>query len=707
MTLTASRMALSLNETKTALSSLTLDGVELLAPVQEPLFSCRLRDRDHTARVFSAADADAVTMEASDNGVALTYRWYEPGCTVRVAIAGGERFAFRIAVENHTDCAVEWIDFPSVTYGKAMRAQGGDAAVLWGYNEGTLVDDARLKTSLTDPEYPSLGGYPMYPYMISTQFTAFLTGEGGVYMGAHDTTMAPKAIDFACTENGTVFRTRFFCGGTYGGDVPAAYDTVWEAFTGDWHAAAELYRMAFRTILQPTLKTVAENDALPDWYRHDMPLVLTYPVRGRHDMDKMEPNALFPYENVLPIVEEMEKRTGATVMVLLMHWEGTAPWAPPYVWPPYGGEAMFAAFRDKLHARGDLLGVYCSGFGYTEQSNLIESYNCADAIEKRDLRRGFCKSPEQTTPHSRICTGQRSGYDICDASAVGREILDEALAPLWQSGIDYAQVLDQNHGGTMYFCYAEDHGHPPVPGAWMMEATRSLLSDWKKSCPHTLLGCESAAADANIANLALSDNRYELCYTYGRAVPLYAYLFHPYLHNFMGNQVCAPFGGDTESLLYRLAYSFTAGDLLTLVLDVAPGEAGDILPQWSLRDFTDKPDRDEVLSFAAQTHDWHAMYPALFAGAEMARSAAKCGTRTLHLPRLGRTMEESALLHTAWRDPASGKTVEFLANYTDAEETAVFDRPVNLRRGVDAPAVAIPVGEAIPVSPRTIWAVEY
>ena len=72
MTLTASRMALSLNETKTALSSLTLDGVELLSPVQEPLFSCRLRGRDHTARVFSAADADVMTMEASDNGVALT-----------------------------------------------------------------------------------------------------------------------------------------------------------------------------------------------------------------------------------------------------------------------------------------------------------------------------------------------------------------------------------------------------------------------------------------------------------------------------------------------------------------------------------------------------------------------------------------------------------------------------------------------------------
>lgn len=705
MTLTSSRMTLSLNDVHTALSSLTLDGTELLSPTQNPLFSIRLRGHDHTAHEFSAIDADSVSAESGENTLSLSYRYQN--FTVNAVITGGERFTFRIAVENHTDCAVEWIDFPTVTYGKALRAQGGDAAVLWGYNEGTLIEDARLKPSLTSPEYPSLGSYPMYPYMISVQFTAYLTGAGGVYMGAHDTAMAPKAIDFACAKDSTVFRTRYFCGGEYGGDIPMTYDTVWEAFTGDWHAAADIYRKAFRSLLQPSLKTVTENDALPDWYKKDMPLVITYPVRGRHDMDAPEPNALFPYENVLPIVDEMERRTGAKIMVLLMHWEGTAPWAPPYVWPPYGGEAMFSDFRDKLHARGDLLGVYCSGFSYTEQSNIVTSYNRTDEIERRNLWRGFCKSPEQNIPHSQICTAQRSGYDICDASPVGCGILNEALSPLWSSGVDYAQILDQNHGGTMYFCYAEDHGHPPVPGAWMTKATHTLLNDWNKACPHMLLGCESAAADANIANLALSDNRYELCYVYGRAVPLYAYLFHPYLHNFMGNQVCAPFGGDTESLLYRLSYSFAAGDLLTLVLDTELGEEGDILSQWSLRDFSSKPDKDEVIAFVAQTHAWHAAYPAVFSGAEMIKPTAKCGEHTLNLVHIGRQLTESALVHTAWHDPESGKVVEFLANYTSAEENAVFEHDVMLRRIPDSPMVKITSNTEIHVPPRTIWAVEY
>ena len=81
----------------------------------------------------------------------------------------------------------------------------------------------------------------------------------------------------------------------------------------------------------------------------------------------------------------------------------------------------------------------------------------------------MCAGPDGKVAISRICTGQRKGYDICPASPVGREILKEAYMPLFESGVDYSQILDQNHGGGQYFCYSAEHGHAPAPGPWMTE----------------------------------------------------------------------------------------------------------------------------------------------------------------------------------------------------------------------------------------------
>ena len=89
----------------------------------------------------------------------------------------------------------------------------------------------------------------------------------------------------------------------------------------------------------------------------------------------MTPNMYYPYANVLPIAKEFSEKMNSKIMALPMHWEGTAPWAPPYVWPPYGGEDEFCSFVDSLHAQGNLAGVYCSGIGWTTESYLEPSYN--------------------------------------------------------------------------------------------------------------------------------------------------------------------------------------------------------------------------------------------------------------------------------------------------------------------------------------------
>ncbi len=650
-------LTLSFSADLTHLASLRQGGAELLHANQQPLFCLRARDAGGTARLFSAADAIATADEAG-----LHYQFHE--LTVDLSVTGGEQLCLAFSVENRSALALEYIDLPSVTFAGALRANGGSCAVVSSYNEGLLVEDWQLKNSMTDPEYPSQGNYMMYPYMLSAPFTMWLYGGQGLLMSVQDAADGPKGLDFLCGPSSTQFRTRLFLGGQPGGSIPGGITVTWQHFTGDWQDGAAIYRRSFcGSTAIPTLRQAP----VPDWYKNDLPLVITYPVRGIHDMDEMTPNKLFPYHNVLPIVEELAQKTGAKIMVLLMHWEGTAPWAPPYVWPPFGGAELFCDFMHQLHASGHLLGVYCSGFGFTEQSNLIAEYNTERQIQENGLAAGFCRAPDGSLPHSRICTGQRSGYDICPASGTGKAILNDALAPLLASGVDYIQALDQNHGGGMYFCYGSDHGHPPVPGSWMTVASLELLRSWKAAAPATLLGCESAAAQAYMDPLRLSDNRYELCWMLGKPIPLYAFLYHEYLHNFMGNQVCCPIEDSTAGLLYRIGYSFAAGDLITLVLN----DDGQVMFHWGMRDFSRTPDRDTVIAFCAALQKCQRENPALFRDARMQKPQPySCAAVTLALKETDRTITDKAVLSTAWQ--VEDKAVQLFVNHTDRPQPVML-----------------------------------
>ena len=183
---------------------------------------------------------------------------------------------------------------------------------------------------------------------------------------------------------------------------------------------------------------------------------------------------------------------------------------------------------DELHRRGQLLGVYCSGLGFTEQSNLIAEYNLSDRISSERLDRGFCLAPGGKLIHSRICTGQRSGYDICPASEVGKKLLDDrARAPACERRRLRAGARPESRRRYVFLLRARPRT-PARPGfVDDQRRSRELLDGWKKSCPDTLLGCESAAAEPYIADLRLSDCRYELCYFLGSPIPLYAFLYHP------------------------------------------------------------------------------------------------------------------------------------------------------------------------------------
>ena len=587
-----------------------------------------------------------------------------------------------VSVQNPTGAMIEWIEVLALILPN-LREEGGPLGgeILYPYNEGAIVDSMRMRESSgfrsAEPQYPSHGSYPVFPNMICSQMMAYLydgdNGRRALYFGAHDDRRGVKAIDFKAADGGVEMIFRYYCGIDYGADYDAHFPLVIRPVIGGWEAAAEIYRAWFERNLPKRLTKIADNDRLPGWYE-DSPFVVCYPVRGMHDMDiPMHPNALYPYTDALALIDEIAGKTDARLLVLMMHWEGTAPWAPPYVWPPYGDPDNFDEYLRALHRRGHLLGVYCSGFGYTIQSNLID-YNCEETYRRNGLQAGMCAAPNGEVQISHICTDQRSGYDICPASAIGRSILADAYLPLLSSKVDYAQILDQNHGGGQYFCYSKKHGHAPAPGPWMTENMQDMLGRWNDAAGLTLLGCESAAAEPFIGNLLFSDNRFELCYHIGRPVPLYAYLYHEYVRNFMGNQVCCPMPTDMDTLRYRMGYAFSIGDCMTVVL--CPD--GTLMQNWGTRDFAHAPDKEKTLAFVAKmTKFYHeTAKPFLYNGRMIEGLPVECATAPFghNLPQI---------LSSSWE--ADGRHVQILVN--------AFDEDITCKVG--GKEIIVPAGDAL------------
>ncbi len=634
------------------ISSLILGGKERIAQ-STSLFTLGVRKEGGELITLSASDANTVT--ETENGA--IYSDFCEGISVRIFITDekGEA-AFRIsATPSDKTLLIEWIDFPGIVLPPLRENGEGGGEILFPYNEGALISDINCREAssfrYTEPSYPSKGLYSVFPNMVCSQMLAYLFDDCGLYLGAHDPDRAVKGIDFVGVENGISLKLRLYCGIDPGESFVQEYPIILAAVGGNWESAAERYRLWFESALPPRAKKIVENGSLPEWYA-DSPLVVSYPIRGKWDKDEMSPNAFYPYTNALPLIEEVKRQVGGRVLALLMHWEGTAPWAPPYVWPPYGDLDDFSDFRDRLHENGDLLGVYCSGFGYTIQSNLVAEYNKSAEYAEKGLERGMCAGPDQKVEISLICQSQRSGYDICPASPIGRAILDEAYAPLFCNGLDYVQILDQNHGGGQYFCHSRDHGHPSAPGKWATKNMQGMLSDWNDSAKDMLFGCESAAAEPFIGNLLFSDNRYELNYTLGKAVPLYAYIYHEYLRNFMGNQVSCPFLPDADTLPYRIAYSFAAGDCMTLVFS----PDGELMPNWGRPQYEKAPDKKKILHFCADLTRFYGekAKPYLYGGRMTACPSLECDTVTFEKRRGGGAVTLPSVLCSAWQMQSGG-----------------------------------------------------
>jgi len=578
--------------------------------------------------------------------------------TVEIRTENGFYYFRPSVAHREKELILEWIDVPQLT----VSHQGN---LFWPWSEGCLIDDSSLfhKTWPLSPLGFPNGYPPHYPGRCQMQFMAHYDETGGVYFGAHDLAHTTKGIYFNYEGRGrTRLALQTFC------DAENHYHSTFEyvigAFAGDWMSACDLYREWARQ--DPALP---RKRKLPQWLE-ESPVVMIYPVRGKGD-DKgtMEPNEYFPYIKALPTVRHYAAKFKSRILALLMHWEGTAPWAPPYVWPPYGGTELLKDYQDALHAQGHLLGVYGSGTAWTQTSSITD-YSREEQCEREGLRRYMIRGPKGEI-NAKVCNGpknvsQRIGYDLCVAEEWSRETIKREIRKLAQAGIDYAQFFDQNLGGASHLCYSREHCHPPLPGRSQVESMSSLLEECVqeiRACgSEMILGAEAAAAEPYLKHLPFSDLRYGSAFVYGVPVPAYAYVYHEYVVNFLGNLGDVRFRKEywkhPELLLYRTAYAFNAGDLLSILLK----DRGKIQWGWAIKWAVSPPDQKSIIELVHNLNALRRQYPQFLYRGRMLRPLVEIKGATCEIPAFHRVVRRDSFFTSSWQAP-DGKKAVFVTNF--------------------------------------------
>jgi len=492
MKISNSRIRLHLNEYG-SLVSISNGKREFIKRTEDksPLFTIRFRNEkgEHTDISSLMADGFSYRNHEGEGGkeIELSYSNFsiiELSVKVYIRLPDDEPFSYwKLSLENKSELYVDWIDFPAVTVPNDLVANGGKSRILWPGMEGCLVEDASFRdksfVKYAPVEYPNKGWEGYYPGPCPVQMMAYYNDQGGLYLAAHDKEHNVKAIEFVPEQNGIKLEYKLFPGAVTGA-FKMSYEMVIGVFEGDWYNAADIYRNWVEKNEVIKYKKLYENDNLPQWI-HDSPVIAIYPVRGEKDTGDMSFNKdYYPFTNALPHIKRLSLQFDSKIMALLMHWEGTAPWSPPYVWPPLGGEKKFEEFVEGLHKQGNLAGVYCSGLGWTNESGIIPEYSRREQFEKQNLIEVMCDSPKGDSPEALICQGPiRTGYDMCPANKFVQETAVSEVLKIAGSGCDYIQFFDQNLGGASYFCYSKKHGHD-APAFLHTKA-------YRKSQHHTLM----------------------------------------------------------------------------------------------------------------------------------------------------------------------------------------------------------------------------
>ena len=78
-----------------------------------------------------------------------------------------------------------------------------------------------------------------------------------------------------------------------------------------------------------------------------------------------------------------------------------------------------------------------------------------------------------------ITAGGRAIRAVLGRKTTRTGVAEDFIKHMVGWGYESIQFFDQNNGATAFACFAEDHGHPSMPGRWMTEKMKEFVTRLK------------------------------------------------------------------------------------------------------------------------------------------------------------------------------------------------------------------------------------
>jgi hypothetical protein len=624
-----------------------------------PAFVLQLEKPGDDTVVRSSSEATDVQVSGSERGLTGVYTFPDMvvNTEIRVLPESG-LFAFGLTVENRSPYAVTAATYPILHAPNMLGKDSADDRILYPRCDGGLVEDPRR----------TMGGQSLsdiYPGPLSCQLMTYHDATAGLYLATYDAAGHPKRFTARMGLDCELSVQHLFPL-VPGENAATSYETVLGVFSGDWYAAAEIYRMWSHQ--QAWCKTpLAKRADTPEWLRQGG-IVTCYDPRAKSKGGKRR----FTDEGLRAFCDIFPKEFGLPAIPNNRGWERYGVWCGQEYLPAYPDEATFARQAGIIRDAGGQGMIMLSGWRWTiDKPQPDGSVHSNQERFDREIVKYVTYEADGTTPKVKSSAKKKDWHGtkyarLCPATTFAEDTVADVAAHCAKAG--YAIIhFDQEVSGpaASSFCGNPNHGHVPGYGPWMHQAMAKLYARIRRECaplnPDFALSMEEPnELYLPWLNLCQSrpngiTNEFPMRRPIKRVVPLFSYLYHDYL---VGWVAFYPWRSAGRARI-TVAKGFAAGMMPGLHLESTYGF---------------KPEKrqrfDAFLKtccqfYAGEGHD------ALFYGRMEAPLPMAVPIRSLNLGKRG-IMAVPAVYHSVWTLPDGSRCATF---FNPEEEAHTLDVP--------------------------------